>query len=102
QPRARARRGRSSRPPSTKTRSEPARKTLRPSAAPSPEIYEVLTFVVKNTSDGDLATEELRRSFVGRHLDGRLRNHSLDSIARVDVTPWTERGTLVLRVWCRV
>jgi hypothetical protein len=26
----------------------------------------------------------------------------MDDIDRVDVTPWTVQGTLVVRVWCRL
>jgi hypothetical protein len=27
---------------------------------------------------------------------------SLDDVVRIDVTPWTVRGTLIVRVWCRL
>jgi hypothetical protein len=89
------RRARSSRPPARKASS-------RAPAPASPEIFEMLTFVVKNAEDGDFTTEKLRRSFVEQHLRNSLRGHALNAISRVDVTPWTDRGAVVVRVWCRV
>jgi hypothetical protein len=32
---------------------------------------------------------------------GSLPVGSIDEVDRVDVTPWTVQGTLVVRVWCR-
>ena len=65
------------------------------------EIHEMITFVVR----GDLsrlASERVRREFVRDHLAHRLPVASLDAVDRVDVTPWTVKGTVVVRVWCRV
>jgi hypothetical protein len=77
-----------------------------PSGAISPEveafeIHEMVTFVVR----GDLArlsSERARRSFVRDHLAHRLPVATFDDVDRIDVTPWTVKGTVVVRVWCRV
>ena len=49
-----------------------------------------------------LSSDALRRQFVEEHLLARLPSPSMDDIDRVDVTPWTVQGTLVVRVWCRL
>jgi hypothetical protein len=72
----------------------------RPALAPL-EIFEMATFVVRGGDVARLASESLRRSFVEEHLLGRLPVSSMTGVERVDVTPWTVPGTLVVRVWCR-
>ena len=65
------------------------------------EIFEMVTFVVR----GDLArlsSSSARRRFVAERLMHRLPVDTMEEIDRVDVTPWTVHGTVVVRVWCRV
>ena len=65
------------------------------------EVFEMATFVVR----GDLArlsSTSARRAFVAERLLHRLPVASITDVDRVDVTPWTVRGTVVVRVWCRV
>lgn len=95
-----ARRGRSSRPPTF--HAVEAKVPQRSATRASLEIFEMLTFVVKNTDGSALSTPEQRRQFLGQHLLYRLPGNSLESVSRIDVTPWTERGALMVRVWCRV
>lgn len=74
---------------------------LEVDAEAAPEIHEMVTFVVR----GDLArltSERARRGFVREHLLHRLPVASLEGVDRIDVTPWTVKGTVVVRVWCRV
>lgn len=66
------------------------------------DVYELVTFVVKGDDIGQLSTESTRREFVVERLMHRLPISTVDQIDRVDVTPWTVRGTLILRVWCKV
>jgi len=66
------------------------------------EIFEMATFVVRGGDVSRLASEALRRDFVEQHLLGRLPVASMSAVERVDVTPWTTPGTLVVRVWCRL
>jgi hypothetical protein len=76
----------------------------RPAAAPAPgglEIFEMLTFLVRGLESAKLSSEALRRRFVEESLLHRLPVTSMDGVDRVDVTPWTVQGTLVVRVWCR-
>jgi len=83
---------------------------LEPSPPPSSarqraqalEVFELCTFVVKGDDLGQLSTEATRREFVAERLMHRLPIAAVDQIDRVDVTPWTVRGTLILRVWCKV
>lgn len=77
----------------------------RPVAAPAPagvEIFEMMTYVVRGVEASRLSSEALRRDFVEEHLLSRLPSRSMADIDRVDVTPWTVQGTLVVRVWCRL
>lgn len=77
---------------------------VAPAAKPAPdalEIFELLTFIVRGNPVGDLSTDALRRRFVKAHLLHRVPGKSLDSVERIEVTPWTAKGTMVLRVWCR-
>jgi hypothetical protein len=66
------------------------------------EVFEMATFVVRGREIARLSSEALRRRFVEDHLLHRLPAQSMDRVDRVDVTPWTARGTVVVRVWCRV
>ena len=66
------------------------------------EIFEMMTYVVRGVEAARLSSDVLRRSFVEEHLLHRLPTKSMDGIDRVDVTPWTVQGTLVVRVWCRL
>jgi len=69
--------------------------------AESIEIFEMMTYVLRGTDVSRLATESLRRAFVEEHLLSRLPVSSMADVDRIDVTPWTIQGTLVVRVWCR-
>jgi hypothetical protein len=74
-----------------------------PEASTEPlEIFEMATFVVRGSDAARLSTDALRRRFVEEHLMHRLPVETLDEVDRVDVTPWTVRGTFVVRVWCKV
>jgi len=65
-------------------------------------IFEMSTFVVQGPQIASLSSEALRRRFVEEHLLQRLPAKSMAQVERVDVTPWTVRGTVVVRVWCKV
>jgi hypothetical protein len=78
----------------------------RPPLPPTPsvegvEIFELLTFIVRGTGVGDLSTDASRRKFVQEHLLRRVPSGSLDGVERIEVTPWTAKGTMVMRIWCR-
>jgi hypothetical protein len=74
----------------------------KPSAAPDAlEIFELLTFIIRGSNVGDLSTDALRRRFVQEHLLRRVPTGSIDAVERVEVTPWTAKGTMVMRLWCR-
>ena len=76
---------------------------IAPEASNEPlEIFEMATFVVRGSDAARLSTDALRRRFVEERLMHRLPVATLDEIDRVDVTPWTVRGTFVVRVWCKV
>jgi hypothetical protein len=80
-----------------------AERAVAPEASNEPlEIFEMATFVVRGTDAARLSTDALRRRFVEERLMHRLPVETLDEIDRVDVTPWTVRGTFVVRVWCKV
>jgi hypothetical protein len=77
--------------------------TIDESANETPfAIFEMLTFVVQGPETASLSSEALRRRFVEEHLLQRLPAKSMNQVDRVDVTPWTVRGTVVVRVWCKV
>lgn len=79
---------------------EPA--PLTPRLAPDVlEIFELLTFILRGSGVGDLSTDTLRRRFVAEHLLHRVPSGSIDDVERIEVTPWTAKGTMVMRVWCR-
>ena len=83
-----------------------------PSQAPAPlsspkaeipfAIFEMLTFVVQGPEIAHLSSDALRRRFVDEHLRHRLPNQNMADVERIDVTPWTVQGTVVVRVWCKV
>lgn len=66
------------------------------------EIFEMVTFVVRSPDSARLATPSARRQFVEERLLRRLPITSMADVDRVDVTPWTVRGTVIVRVWCRL
>jgi hypothetical protein len=79
---------------------EPAPPT--PRLAPDAlEIFELLTFIIRGSMVGDLSTDPLRRRFVEEHLLHRVPSGSMADVERIEVTPWTAKGTMVVRVWCR-
>jgi hypothetical protein len=68
---------------------------------PGCEVFEMVTFVVRGDL-GRLSSSEARRDFVAERLIHRLPIKSMAQIDRIDVTPWTVRGTVIVRVWCLV
>jgi hypothetical protein len=70
-------------------------------AAEDVEIFELLTFIVRGSGVGDLSSEPSRRRFLEQHLHHRLPGGTIESVERIEVTPWTAKGTMVVRVWCR-
>jgi hypothetical protein len=75
---------------------------LTPRIAPDAlQIFELLTFIIRGSGVGDLSTDALRRRFVEEHLLHRVPSHSIADVERIEVTPWTAKGTMVMRVWCR-
>jgi hypothetical protein len=66
------------------------------------EIMEMATFVVRGREVLRLSSDAARREFVAERLMHRLPVKSMEEVDRIDVTPWTVRGTVVLRVWCKV
>jgi hypothetical protein len=79
---------------------EPAPLTPR-LASEALEIFELLTFIIRGSGVGDLSTDALRRRFVEEHLLHRVPSGSIADVERIEVTPWTAKGTMVMRVWCR-
>jgi hypothetical protein len=65
-------------------------------------IFEMLTFVVQGPEIAQLSSDAVRRRFVEEHLLHRLPAKDMAQVDRVDVTPWTVRGTVVVRVWCKL
>ncbi len=65
-------------------------------------VFEMLTFVVQGPEIAQLSSEAVRRRFVEEHLLHRLPAQDMARVDRVDVTPWTVRGTVVVRVWCKL
>lgn len=75
-----------------------------PTPRPTPdgvEIFELLTFIVRGNKVGDLSTDALRRRFVEQSLLHRIPGGAIDAVERIEVTPWTAKGTMVIRLWCR-
>lgn len=100
----------SSKPVGRDTLDAIATAVLEPGAPPSStraraqsiEVFELVTFVVRGDDLSQLSSEATRREFVADRLMHRLPISTADMIDRVDVTPWTAKGTLILRVWCKV
>lgn len=67
---------------------------------PTFQIFEMVTYVVRGVEPAQLASDALRRAFVEEHLLARLPVTSMAEVDRIDVTPWTVPGTLVVRAWC--
>jgi hypothetical protein len=65
-------------------------------------IFEMMTFVVQGPEIAQLSSEAVRRRFVEEHLLHRLPARNMAQVERIDVTPWTVRGTVVVRVWCKL
>jgi hypothetical protein len=80
----------------------PAAKSPPPVAAVSPTIFEMLTFVVQGGDVASLASDGQRRRFVEEHLLHRVPGQSMTQVDRIDVTPWTVKDTVVVRVWCKI
>ena len=91
-------------PPQSETRAARAEAhTIDETANEAPfAIFEMLTFVVQGPETASLSSEALRRRFVEEHLLQRLPAKNMAQVDRIDVTPWTVRGTVVVRVWCKV
>lgn len=70
-------------------------------AADGVEIFELLTFIIRGNKVGDLSTDALRRRFVEEHLLHRVPGNTVENVERIEVTPWTAKGTMVVRIWCR-
>jgi hypothetical protein len=70
-------------------------------AAERVEIFELLTFIVRGNKVSDLSTDAVRRRFVEQNLLHRIPGGDIASVERIEVTPWTAKGTMVVRVWCR-
>jgi len=68
----------------------------------TPTIFEMLTFVVQGADVASLASDSQRRRFVEAHLLQRLPAQNMAQVDRVDVTPWTVKDTVVVRVWCKI
>jgi hypothetical protein len=66
------------------------------------DVFELVTFVVRGEDVSPLASEGARREFVAERLLHRLPVPTMDQIDRVDVSPGNQRGTVLLRVWCKV
>jgi len=66
------------------------------------EIFEMRTFVVQKADVQSLEGQAERLQFVTQRLAHHLPGGSAAGVSRIDMTPWTERETLILRVWCRV
>jgi hypothetical protein len=60
-----------------------------------------LTYINRLNKVGDLPTDALRRRFDDDNLLHRVPSGSPDAVERIEVTPWTAKGTMVVRVWCR-
>lgn len=65
------------------------------------EIFELFTFIIRGQKPSELSSDALRRRFVEQHLLSRMARASIDQVERIEVTPWTTHGTLVMRVWVR-
>ena len=66
------------------------------------EAFELANFVVRGDDLAQLTSEATRREFVADRLMHRLPVSSIEQVERIDIAPWSVKGTLILRVWCRV
>ena len=65
------------------------------------DVFEMMTFVARGEVS-ELASMVARRAFVEQRLLHRLPVASMALVDRIDVTPWTVKGTVIVRVWCVV
>jgi hypothetical protein len=95
-----------SKPPAQRSRPDATRPDDRAPEAErgsaTPELFEMITFLVRHPEPSALSSDEARRRFVEERLLHRLPDRTMSSVTRIDVTPWTERDTVILRVWCQV
>jgi hypothetical protein len=66
------------------------------------DLFELVTIVVRGENLRALSTPAGRLPFVRERLLRRLPVESAADIDRVDVKPASEKGTLLLRIWCRI
>src|SRR5690606_33826452 len=60
------------------------------------EIFEMVTFVARGEVS-ELASPHARRLFVEERLMHRLPITQISEVDRIDVTPWTVKGTVIVR-----
>jgi len=94
-------------PPDRESNAKAANAVPAKAAVPSPVsvvplIFEMLTFVVQGADVASLASDGQRRRFIETHLLHRLPSQNMAQVDRVDVTPWTVKDTVVVRVWCKI
>lgn len=65
------------------------------------EVFEMMTFVARGNLS-QLGSMRARREFVEERLMHRLPVSDISEVDRIDVTPWTVKGTVIVRVWCVV
>lgn len=91
--------------PITSVRERPSPERDAPSSsvqsAHTIEVFEMMTFVARGEVS-ELASTTARRAFVEERLLHRLPAANMDEVDRIDVTPWTVKGTVIVRVWCIV
>lgn len=90
--------------PATGVRARRTTANEAPSSSVQPlaiEVFEMMTFVARGEVS-ELGSTTARRAFVEERLLHRLPVSSIDEVDRIDVTPWTVKGTVIVRVWCIV
>ena len=87
------------RPRATQDR-EPPTSSVQPTQE-TIEVFEMMTFVARGEVS-ELASTTARRAFVEERLVHRLPVTGMEEVDRIDVTPWTVKGTVIVRVWCIV
>ncbi|HEY6724612.1 MAG TPA: hypothetical protein VI197_11290 [Polyangiaceae bacterium] len=92
--------------PTTGVRPRAAQDREPPSSSVQPtptgiEVFEMMTFVARGEVS-ELASTTARRAFVEERLLHRLPVTGMAEVDRIDVTPWTVKGTVIVRVWCIV
>lgn len=87
------------RPRTTQDREAPS-SSVQPTHA-AIEVFEMMTFVARGEVS-ELASTTARRAFVEERLLHRLPVAGMEEVDRIDVTPWTVKGTVIVRVWCIV